>query len=128
LWGCVLSLLDHCPAQALVGCGGPSWDETTATGGANIVQNDLNTLRAIGAPVGATTGIDLALAIIRADCGADAALDVARELVVQLRRTGGQSQYALYLAGQFTRGDALTRLIEQVLSQPQLDLFSRAGL
>jgi transcriptional regulator GlxA family with amidase domain len=70
---------------------------------------------------GVTTGIDLALAIIRADCGADAALEVARELVVQLRRTGGQSQYAMHLAGQFTRDDALTRLIEQVVSQPQID-------
>lgn len=70
---------------------------------------------------GVTTGIDLALAIIRADCGADVALDVARELVVQLRRTGGQSQYAMHLAGQFTRDDALTRLIEQVVSQPHID-------
>lgn len=70
---------------------------------------------------GVATGIDLALAIIRTDCGSSAALDVARELVVQLRRTGGQSQYAMHLAGQFTRDDALTRLIEQVVSQPQLD-------
>lgn len=70
---------------------------------------------------GVTTGIDLALTIIRADCGAEAALEVARELVVQLRRTGGQSQYAIHLAGQFTRDDALTKLIEQVVSQPHLD-------
>lgn len=69
---------------------------------------------------GVTTGIDLALAIIRADCGAEVALDVARELVVQLRRTGGQSQYAMHLAGQFTRDGALTKLIEQVVSQPHL--------
>ncbi|AZV78647.1 helix-turn-helix domain-containing protein [Parasedimentitalea marina] len=70
---------------------------------------------------GVTTGIDLALAIIRADCGPKVALAAARELVVQLRRTGGQSQYAIHLAGQFTRDDTLTRLIEQVVSQPQLD-------
>lgn len=70
---------------------------------------------------GITTGIDLALSIIRADCGADTALAVARELVVQLRRTGGQSQYAIHLAGQFTKDDALTRLIEQVVSRPHLD-------
>ena len=70
---------------------------------------------------GVTTGIDLALAIIRVDFGAEAALDVARELVVQLRRTGGQSQYAIHLAGQFTRDDALTKLIEQIVSQPNLD-------
>jgi transcriptional regulator GlxA family with amidase domain len=70
---------------------------------------------------GVTTGIDLALAIIRTDCGAGAALEVARELVVQLRRTGGQSQYAIHLAGQFSRDDSLTRLIELVVSQPHLD-------
>ncbi|MEP3297056.1 MAG: helix-turn-helix domain-containing protein [Pseudoruegeria sp.] len=70
---------------------------------------------------GVTTGIDLALAIIRHDCGAASALDVARDLVVQLRRTGGQSQYAMHLAGQFTRDDNLTQLIEQVVTQPHLD-------
>ena len=69
---------------------------------------------------GVTTGIDLALSIIRADCGPTVALSVARELVVQLRRTGGQSQYAIHLAGQFTRDDALTKLIEKVVSAPHL--------
>jgi len=70
---------------------------------------------------GMTTGIDLALSIIRKDCGPKVALAVARDLVVQLRRTGGQSQYAIHLAGQFTRDDTLTRLIEQVVTQPHLD-------
>ena len=68
---------------------------------------------------GVTTGIDLALSIIRKDCGTSAALDVARELVVQLRRTGGQSQYAMHLAGQFIPDDCLTRLIEQVITRPE---------
>lgn len=70
---------------------------------------------------GVTTGIDLALDIIRKDCGASSALEVARELVVQLRRTGGQSQYAIHLAGQFTRDDNLSQLIEKVVTLPQLD-------
>jgi len=69
---------------------------------------------------GVTTGIDLALAIIRADCGNAAALSVARELVVQLRRTGKQSQYAMHLAGQFTKEDDLGRLIEAIVSNPKL--------
>lgn len=82
---------------------------------------------------GVTTGIDLALAIIRQDCGAASALEVARELVVQLRRTGGQSQYAIHLAGQFTRDDNLTLLIEQVVTQPHRDwtlesMASTAGM
>ncbi len=68
---------------------------------------------------GVTTGIDLALAIIRKDCGNTTALEVAREMVVQLRRTGGQSQYAMHLAGQFTPDDSLTRLIETIVAQPE---------
>jgi transcriptional regulator GlxA family with amidase domain len=67
---------------------------------------------------GVTTGIDLALAIIRKDCGNDVALDVAREMVIQLRRTGGQSQYAMHLAGQFTPDDSLSRLIENIVARP----------
>lgn len=70
---------------------------------------------------GVTTGIDLALAIIQADCGSATALAVARELIVQLRRTGGQSQYAFHLAGQFAGDDVLARLIERIVSQPQLE-------
>lgn len=70
---------------------------------------------------GVTTGIDLALAIIQADCGPSVALAVARELVVQLRRTGGQSQYAFHLAGQFSGDDTLANLIEKVVAQPHLN-------
>lgn len=43
---------------------------------------------------GGTAGIDLSLALIEQDFGADVALDVARELLVYLRRDGGQEQYA----------------------------------
>lgn len=70
---------------------------------------------------GVTTGIDLALAIIQQDCGPSVALAVARELVVQLRRTGGQSQYAFYLAGQFSGNDTLAALIEEVVANPRGD-------
>lgn len=81
----------------------------------NITQGKVYT------SAGVTTGIDLALAIIQADCGPATALAVARELIVQLRRTGGQSQYAFHLAGQFAGDDALDRLIERIVSQPQLN-------
>ncbi|MEQ6202625.1 DJ-1/PfpI family protein [Sulfitobacter sp. HNIBRBA2951] len=70
---------------------------------------------------GVTTGIDLALSIIRDDCGPSVALSVARELVVQLRRTGGQSQFSINLASQFAPQGALTRLIERIVSVPHLD-------
>lgn len=43
---------------------------------------------------GVTAAIDLALALIEEDRGRRAALAVARELVVYLRRSGGQEQYS----------------------------------
>jgi transcriptional regulator GlxA family with amidase domain len=43
---------------------------------------------------GITAGIDLALALIEEDCGRAVSLQVARELVVYLRRIGGQAQYS----------------------------------
>ncbi|MBY0566569.1 MAG: GlxA family transcriptional regulator [Hyphomonadaceae bacterium] len=43
---------------------------------------------------GIAAGIDLALAIIERDHGPRAAINVARELVVYLRRVGGQAQFS----------------------------------
>ncbi|MVA57684.1 GlxA family transcriptional regulator [Agrobacterium vitis] len=47
---------------------------------------------------GVTAGIDLALALVEADLGRSLALAVARELVVFLKRPGGQSQFSTMLA------------------------------
>jgi transcriptional regulator GlxA family with amidase domain len=49
---------------------------------------------------GVTTGIDLALALIEQDAGRQVAMNVARMLVVYLKRSGGQSQYSALLAAQ----------------------------
>lgn len=61
---------------------------------------------------GVTAGIDLALDIIARDLGGRAAMDVARELVVFLRRTGGQTQFSnplqLQAAATGGIGDACT--------------------
>jgi transcriptional regulator GlxA family with amidase domain len=46
---------------------------------------------------GMTAGIDLALALIEQDLGADVARAVARKLVVYHRRAGGQSQFSALL-------------------------------
>ncbi|PBC57554.1 AraC family transcriptional regulator [Rhodococcus sp. ACPA1] len=43
---------------------------------------------------GVTAGIDLALALVEADHGPDLAQRIARELLVFVRRPGGQSQFA----------------------------------
>ncbi|HEX4776303.1 MAG TPA: DJ-1/PfpI family protein, partial [Acidimicrobiia bacterium] len=51
---------------------------------------------------GVTAGIDLALAMVEQDLGRAAALRVARQLVVFLKRPGGQSQFSAQLAGQFS--------------------------
>jgi transcriptional regulator GlxA family with amidase domain len=49
---------------------------------------------------GVTAGIDLALALVADDHGRRAAATVARQLVVYLRRTGGQGQFSAVLAAQ----------------------------
>ena len=46
---------------------------------------------------GMTAGIDLALAMVEKDLGADVARAVARQLVVYHRRAGGQSQFSALL-------------------------------
>ncbi|HKR26277.1 MAG TPA: GlxA family transcriptional regulator [Acidobacteriaceae bacterium] len=46
---------------------------------------------------GVTAGMDMALALVEEDGGAELALQVARELVLYLRRPGGQSQFSAAL-------------------------------
>jgi transcriptional regulator GlxA family with amidase domain len=48
----------------------------------------------------ASAGIDLALALVQEDLGHQIAMQVARSLVVYLKRAGGQSQYSAPLAAQ----------------------------
>lgn len=47
---------------------------------------------------GITAGMDLALALVEEDLGSPTALKVARELVLYLRRAGGQSQFSTALS------------------------------
>lgn len=47
---------------------------------------------------GVTAGIDLALALVEADLGRKTALAIARQLVVFLKRPGGQAQFSTALA------------------------------
>jgi transcriptional regulator GlxA family with amidase domain len=55
---------------------------------------------AIWSSAGVTTGVDLALALIEQDAGREVAVNVARILVVYLKRAGGQSQFSVLLAAQ----------------------------
>jgi transcriptional regulator GlxA family with amidase domain len=67
---------------------------------------------------GITTGIDLALSIIGQDLGAKAALHVAQELVVYLKRNGGQSQFSSNLMAQYNASNLLEPLIDEIDKVP----------
>lgn len=55
---------------------------------------------ALWTSAGVTAGIDLALALVEADLGRNIALAVAQDLVVFLKRPGGQSQFSTALSMQ----------------------------
>jgi transcriptional regulator GlxA family with amidase domain len=65
---------------------------------------------------GATAGIDLSLALIEEDYGPRVALTVARELVVYLKRSGGQEQYSEPLQFQTQSISRLSELTTWILS------------
>lgn len=60
---------------------------------------------------GITAGIDLALALVEEDLGPLAALTVAREMIVYLKRPGGQEQYSEPLRHQVKGMDTFAELV-----------------
>jgi transcriptional regulator GlxA family with amidase domain len=60
---------------------------------------------------GITAGMDMALALVEEDHGHAVALAVARELVMFLRRPGGQSQFSTTLAAQTASGSDMGDLV-----------------
>jgi transcriptional regulator GlxA family with amidase domain len=75
---------------------------------------------------GATAGIDLTLSLIEEDYGARVALAVARELVVYLKRPGGQEQYSEPLQFQTQSISRLSELATWMLSHLHEDLSVEA--
>jgi transcriptional regulator GlxA family with amidase domain len=75
---------------------------------------------------GVTAGMDLALAMVEEDLGRDVALAVARELVLFLRRPGGQSQFSAQLTSQFAERDAIRDLQQWMVDHPDADLSVEA--
>jgi transcriptional regulator GlxA family with amidase domain len=71
---------------------------------------------------GVTAGIDLALAFVEHDCGPRVALNTARELVLYLRRVGGQSQFSASLAAQANAADGLHAIVAFIEEHPDADL------
>jgi transcriptional regulator GlxA family with amidase domain len=78
--------------------------------------------RGVWTSAGVTAGMDLALAMVEEDHGRDVALGVARELVLFLRRPGGQSQFSAQLAAQLAERDALREVQAFALEDPEADL------
>jgi len=68
---------------------------------------------------GVTAGMDLALALVAADRGPRVALEIARQLVLFVRRPGGQSQFSAGLEAQQTAREPLRELV--VWMQDHLD-------
>jgi transcriptional regulator GlxA family with amidase domain len=71
---------------------------------------------------GATAGIDLTLSLIEEDYGPRISLGVARDLVVYLKRSGGQEQYSEPLQFQMTSISRLSELTTWILSHLHCDL------
>jgi len=82
---------------------------------------------------GVTAGIDLSLALVEEDLGRDAALAVARHLVVFLRRPGNQAQFSAQLRAQVAQRQPLREVQQWITERPAADLSvdslaTRAGL
>ena len=67
---------------------------------------------------GVTAGIDLCLSFVEADCGPQLALAVARNLVLFMRRPGGQTQYSAGLNVQAAATPRLRQLIADIGADP----------
>src|SRR5207244_1182379 len=71
---------------------------------------------------GVSAGMDLALALIEEDLGAEVALAVARAMVMYLRRPGDQSQYSAPLRLQAAGTPAVRELVAWAAEHPERDL------
>jgi transcriptional regulator GlxA family with amidase domain len=76
----------------------------------------------VATSAGVTAGIDLALALVEDDLGREAALDIARHLVVFLRRPGNQAQFSAQLAGQLASREPLRDVQRWIADHPAADL------
>lgn len=77
---------------------------------------------AIWTSAGVTAGIDLTLALVEADFGHKVAIDTARQLVMFMKRTGGQSQFSAPLSAQDGEYDDFVELHAWVTAHLAEDL------
>ncbi len=71
---------------------------------------------------GVTAGMDMALAMVEDDWGQVVALAVAQQLVMYLKRPGGQSQFSNHLKAQSLESGRLQKLQLWILDNLDLDL------
>jgi transcriptional regulator GlxA family with amidase domain len=71
---------------------------------------------------GVTAGMDLSLALVQEDLGRRTALEVARWLVLFLKRPGGQSQFSEQLSAQVAEREPLRDLQEWISGSLNTDL------
>ncbi|MCU1428980.1 MAG: Transcriptional regulator, AraC family with amidase-like domain [Actinomycetia bacterium] len=76
----------------------------------------------VATSAGVTAGMDLALAFVEEDFGRELALAVARELVLFVRRPGGQSQFSAQLGAQQAERAGLRDLQAWIAERPNEDL------
>ncbi|WP_133785860.1 GlxA family transcriptional regulator [Kribbella sp. VKM Ac-2571] len=67
---------------------------------------------------GISAGVDLTLALVEADHGADTARAVARELVVFMQRPGSQSQFSTAMATPPARTELMRTIADTVVADP----------
>jgi transcriptional regulator GlxA family with amidase domain len=82
---------------------------------------------------GVSSGIDLALALVEMDYGSELVREVARSLVVYLKRAGGQSQFSVLVEADPPPESALRAVTDAIAADPGADhsvkkLAARASL
>jgi transcriptional regulator GlxA family with amidase domain len=75
---------------------------------------------------GVSAGIDLALALVETDHGADLVREVARSLVVFLKRSGGQSQFSAAVEARPPTRSALRAVTDAIAADPAGDRSVKA--
>jgi len=123
LAGRVRRLASVCTGAYLLAAAGLLDGKRVAThwGSAEDLQRRFPRIRVVPEPIfifddgvwtsaGVTAGIDLALALIQEDLGHERAMLVARQLVVFLKRPGGQAQFSATLEAQSAAGQEFAAL------------------
>ena len=101
------------------------YDKLTVEPDAIFVQDG-----AVWTSAGVSAGIDLALALVEDDCGHEITMRVARQLVIYIKRPGGQSQFSELLrtqASETTAFDELHVWITEHLHDSRLNVDALAN-